>query len=140
MGAPLSVRDQGQLIVRVDRDRDALLVRASGEIDLANAWLLREELSRVWDWDASFIVLDLGEVGFIDSAGLHVLLWAAERSREDGTRFSIWLGSSTAVRWLIELGGMEHELPLTEASPGFAAALIPSRDRRKACEAAGLRE
>ena len=50
MEAPLSVRDEGPLIVRVDQDRDALLVRASGQIDFANAWMLREELSRFWDW------------------------------------------------------------------------------------------
>jgi anti-anti-sigma factor len=62
---------------------------------------------------------DLGGVDFIDSTGLHVLLSAAKRSREDGNRLSIWLGPGTAVRRLVELCGVEEQLPLTERSRGL---------------------
>jgi stage II sporulation protein AA (anti-sigma F factor antagonist) len=118
MGPPISVREEGQLVVRIDQGRDALLVRASGEIDLASAGMLGEELGRAWDADASFIVLDLGGVDFIDSTGLQVLLRAAERSREDGNRLSVWLGPAAAVRRLVELSGVEGALPLTKTSRG----------------------
>jgi anti-anti-sigma factor len=132
MGPSISVREEGQLIVRIDRGWDALLVRASGEIDLASAGMLRGELSRVWGSDASFIVLDLGGVDFIDSAGLQVLLWAAERSREDGNRLSIWLGSAAAVRQLVELSGVEGELPLTETSRSLQRGEVARRVSRPA--------
>jgi anti-anti-sigma factor len=113
MGPPISIREEGRLSVRIYRDDASLLVRASGEIDLASAGVLEEELGRAFAFDASVIVLDLGDVDFIDTAGLRVLLWAAERSREDHDRLSMWLGSG-AVRRLVEVCGLEDELPLTD--------------------------
>jgi anti-sigma B factor antagonist len=121
MGPPVSLREEGEFIVRVDEGEDAVLVRASGELDLAGTGILREELSRAWETNASVIVLDLGGLDFIDASGLQVLLGAAKRSREDGDRLSVWLGSGTAVSRLVELTGVEAELPLTDASGGLAA-------------------
>ena len=113
MGPSTSVREEHLLTVRIDRDDGSLLVRASGEIDHANAGMLEEELGRALGCDASVIVLDLGDVDFIDVAGLRALLSAAERFREDGNRLSVWLGSGAAVRRLVELCAVEGELPLT---------------------------
>ena len=95
------------------------MVRASGELDLASAKMLEEELRRtmavrrITASDASPIVLDLGKVDFIDSAGLGVLLWAAEHSREDRNRLRIREGSA-AVRKIFEVKGVQGMLPLTE--------------------------
>jgi anti-sigma B factor antagonist len=62
--------------------------------------------------DASPVVLDLGEVDFIDSTGLRVLLWGAERSRQNGNRLRM-RNESAAVRRVIEVSGVESLLPLT---------------------------
>jgi anti-sigma B factor antagonist len=113
MGPSISVREDHLLTVRVERDGGSLLMRASGEIDFASAGMLEEELGRALRCDASVIVLDLGDVGFIDVTGLGVLVSAAERFREDGNRLSMWLGSGAAVRRLVELCGVDGELPLT---------------------------
>jgi anti-sigma B factor antagonist len=113
MGPPISVREGHLLTVRIDRDNDSLLVRASGEIDHANVGMLEEELGRAFGSDASVIVLDMGDVDFIGVAGVHVLLSGAARARENGNRLSIWLGSGAPVRRTIELCGVESALPLT---------------------------
>jgi anti-anti-sigma factor len=113
MGPSASVREEHLLTVRTDRDKGSLLVRASGEIDQANAGMLEEELGRAFDSDASVIVLDLGDVDFIGVAGVHVLLSSATRSRASGNRLSIWLGSGASVRRTIELCGVDGALPLT---------------------------
>ncbi len=113
MGPPISVREGHLLTVRIDRDNDSLLVRASGEIDQANVGMLEEELGRAFGSDASVIVLDMGDVDFIGVAGVHVLLSGAARARENGNRLSIWLGSGAPVRRTIELCGVESALPLT---------------------------
>src|SRR6266480_2997636 len=114
MGASTSVREEHLLTVRTDRDGSSLLVRASGEIDFASAGLLEEELGRALGCDASMVVLDLGDVDFIDVAGLGVLLLGAERFREEGDSLSVWLGSGAAVPRLLELCGGKDELPLTD--------------------------
>jgi anti-sigma B factor antagonist len=113
MGPPISVREGYLLTVRIDRNNGSLLVRASGEIDHANAGMLEEELGRALGSDASVIVLDLGDVDFIGVAGVHALLSGAARSRENGNRLSIWLGSGATVRRTIELCGVDDALPLT---------------------------
>jgi anti-anti-sigma factor len=113
MGPSISVREDHLFTVRTERDGGSLLVRASGEIDFANAEMLERELVRASGCDASVIVLDLGDVDFIDTTALQALVSGAERFREDGNRLSMWLGSSAAVHRLVELCGVEGELPLT---------------------------
>jgi anti-sigma B factor antagonist len=111
MTTPLSVRHQGLLTLLIERDGDALVLRAVGEIDIATAKALDEELRRALSCDASPIVLDLGKVEFLDSIGLQVLLLGAERSRQNGNRLRI-RNESAAVRKVIAVSGVEPALPL----------------------------
>ena len=113
MGPSISVRKDQQLTVRIEQEGSSRLLRASGDIDLKSAWMLEGELDRAFGCDASLIALDLGDVDFIDAAGLGVLVSAAKRFREGGDRLFMWLGPGAAVRRIIELSGVEGELPLT---------------------------
>ena len=111
MANSISVRKHGPLTIRVEQDRNAIVLRAVGELDIASAPGLEHSLLHVLEGSASSIVLDLTAVSFIDPAGLRVLLWAAGRSREEGDRLRIDCGSP-AVRQLIDLTGSGRELPL----------------------------
>lgn len=113
MAASVSVRKDGRLTVRIEQHGNSLVVRALGELDIATANSLDEELRRVWYCDASPILLDLGEVDFLDSVGMRSLLAVAKHSRENGNRLRIRLGSG-AVRRVIEVSGVERPLPLVE--------------------------
>ena len=113
MGPSISVRKDRELSVRIERDGGALLLRVSGAIELASAWMLEGELDRAFGGDASSIALDLGDVDFIDAAGLWVLVSGAKRFRDQGDRLFMSLGESGAVRQLVEFSGVEGELPLT---------------------------
>jgi anti-sigma B factor antagonist len=106
-----SIRE-GPLRVGIDRDGDSLVVRAVGEIDFASVKMLRESLLDALETDASSMTLDLTEVGFIDSSGIQVLVWAAGRSGENGDRLRIRCGSGP-VRRVIEVCGLESVLPLS---------------------------
>ena len=101
----------GPLTIDLDRDGDALTVRAKGELDIATTAPLEKALRDAFEGDAASIVLDVAELRFIDSMGLRTLLWAADHSRENGSRLSIRCGSG-AVHRLIELTGIERSLPL----------------------------
>jgi anti-sigma B factor antagonist len=113
LAASVSVRKDGRLTVRIEQHGNSLVVRALGELDIATANSLDEELRRVWYCDASPILLDLGEVDFLDSVGMRSLLAVAKHSRENGNRLRIRLGSG-AVRRVIEVSGVERPLPLVE--------------------------
>jgi anti-sigma B factor antagonist len=59
------------------------------------------------------MILDLGEVDFIDSMGLRTLLTATKHPHENGDRLRI-RPPSAAVRRVIEVSGVERSLPLVE--------------------------
>jgi anti-sigma B factor antagonist len=100
------------LVVGIDREGDALAIRAAGELDLATASLFEEALWQAFeDHGASSIVVDLTAVRFIDAAGLRLLTWAAGSSRENGHRLGIRCGAG-AVQRMIETTGLERSLPL----------------------------
>jgi anti-sigma B factor antagonist len=62
------------------RGRDVVAVR--GEIDVATSPALRDELYEIIDGGARELVLDLTELGFIDSSGLGVLVAALKHMKE----------------------------------------------------------
>jgi anti-anti-sigma factor len=102
--SPLSVRERLQDDVRV--------LQVAGEIDLATAPALAQALA-----DAeteSRLVLDLTDVEFLDSAGLHVLLAAARDRAAAGHRFGVISPLGSAPRRLIDLTGVADAVGLVE--------------------------
>ena len=83
-------------------------------VSVARTAGLDEELRRVWYCDAAPILLDLGEVEFLDSVGVRSLLAAAKHSRENGDRIRI-RPDSAAVRRVITVSGLEDSLPLVKS-------------------------
>ncbi|WP_432824961.1 STAS domain-containing protein [Dactylosporangium sp. CA-092794] len=64
------------------------LVRAEGELDVANAPQLREAVTAALDGHRTLIV-DLSAVTFLDSVTLGVLIGAYNRTRETGGRLAV---------------------------------------------------
>lgn len=75
--------------IRVDRAAEAPTVAVRGEVDVATAPAVREALYRLFDAGARHVVVDLGEMTFIDSSGLGVLVGALRRAREAGGRLEL---------------------------------------------------
>jgi anti-anti-sigma factor len=109
----VSRRRHGSLTIWTSRDRNALVLRAAGELDIDSAPGLERSLLQALEGEAPSIVLDLKGVELIDRAGLQVLMWATGRSREDGDRLRIECGSP-AVRQLIDLTGSGRDLPCAD--------------------------
>jgi anti-sigma B factor antagonist len=95
-------------IESVRRDCSLILI-VEGEVDLATAPLLDNELARARATDAETIVIDLLHVTFLDSSGLHVLIKHAccgERPK----RVQLTKGSPQVQR-LFEIAGVLDYLP-----------------------------
>ena len=100
------------LRITVEPLEDGRLIRAVGEVDLSTAAALGQELAaaRV---EADTVLLDLSDVTFMDSTGLHLLLEASHWSAVSDSSFFV-VRTSEAVRRLIELSGAADLLTLAD--------------------------
>jgi len=106
------------LRITVEPLEDARLIRAAGEIDPSTVAQLARELDTARE-QATTAVLDLSDVTFIDSSGLHLLLFASDSSEATGWGFSI-VRPSRLVRRLIEVSRTADRLRLV--GPGSSAS------------------
>lgn len=105
-------RTRGSLILRSNRDDDTHVVKLLGELDIAGAQSLEEELLRVEATDAPSIVVDLGDLEFIDSTGIRLLLMSADRCAEN-ERMKILRGPEQVHR-VFEITDLVSRLPFAE--------------------------
>ncbi len=100
---------EGPLHIDVAHRNGAAVLSVLGEVDLATAPILDEQISALAAGDASTIVVDLDRVTFMDSSGLQVLL-SHVFSEENGSRIRLTRGSPQVVR-LFTVSGMLEQLP-----------------------------
>jgi anti-anti-sigma factor len=77
-------------------------IALSGELDLAAVPIVNEQLSRFEQAGVDEIMLDLRDLTFVDSMGLHAFLEARERADSNGHRLTL-VGASPSARRLFEL-------------------------------------
>jgi anti-anti-sigma factor len=94
---------------------ESVRIRLVGEIDLANAATVQDEINSAIANDATSVVLDLTEVTYLDSAGLRILFTLVDRLRVLQTRLELLVPPTSPVRRAVELSGLE---PFTRLSFG----------------------
>ena len=72
------------------------------------------EMRRAEASDAPRIVLDLGELEFMDASGVRLLLQLSARSESNGNRLRIIGSRAPQVRRVLELTGAGDALPLAD--------------------------
>jgi anti-anti-sigma factor len=103
----------GELTISSEREGDVHVIALSGELDLATADELEQELLRVEATDAESIVVDLAGLRFMDSTGVRVMITADTRSRADSQRLALLRGPD-AVQRVFELTGVLDLLPFAD--------------------------
>jgi anti-sigma B factor antagonist len=86
----------------------------SGELDMATVDVFTDALTNCESNGGRAIMLDLRDLTFMDSTGLHAFLQARTRSDGNGHRL-LFVGASRAVRTVFEIAGMESVLEEHEA-------------------------
>jgi anti-anti-sigma factor len=100
--------------VQVRSEDRAAVIAVIGELDLASAPALEEELERVAANGANLVIVDLRSLDFIDSTGLGLLIKAHRRAEAAGRRFAIVRGQSQ-VQKLLGVTGIEQRLTLVDS-------------------------
>jgi anti-sigma B factor antagonist len=112
------------LVVRVDDHDGWRVVRLHGDLDLATALALREQVIRVLTSGPPRVILDLEGVDFIDSTGLGVIVGLLKRARGLGGDLRL-VCTRQAIHDLFELTSLDTALPLS-ATVDAAAARQPT--------------
>ena len=98
---------------RLTLSSEGSIVAASGEIDAHSAPLLSDALDPLPG--SGDVELDLGEVSFVDSSGLRVIIDTHQRAEAADRRLVI-TNPSKAVTRLIEISGLADHLNVSTAS------------------------
>jgi anti-sigma B factor antagonist len=89
------------------------ILKLEGELDIATAPRLQEEIDRLEEGQPSELVIDLSGLNFIDSTGLRLLLETNDRARTHGMKLRFLRGSEPVTR-LLSLTGVDERLPFLD--------------------------
>jgi anti-sigma B factor antagonist len=90
-------------IIRTRLESNVTLIAVSGELDLASADQLDKAIRDAEQSATGWIVIDLEDLGFMDSTGLGVLLQARRRASENGDRLRFVCSRHEQVTRLLSL-------------------------------------
>jgi len=100
----------------------ARVVRLGGELDLYNAEDVREALIGACAESPERIVVDLGEVDFMDSTALGVLIEA--RTRLENRRAFLLAAPGLETRRALEISGLDRHFGVHETVPEALVAEV----------------
>jgi anti-anti-sigma factor len=106
------------------------IAELAGELDLARAPALREQLLGLLRTGKSRLILDLSQVSFCDASGLAVLVGTGHRARRQGG-FQRLAAVSPQVARVLNLTGLHRHLPVFPTIQAAAAAGTPASQRRR---------
>ena len=92
----------------------ATTLALSGELDLLSSPELQRALDAVAESDADLIIVDLRDLEFMDSTGLHAILQGQQRVQELGRRFALIRGGEPVQR-LFALTGVADGFTIVDS-------------------------
>ena len=103
--------------LRVERDKEIPIVYLQGEIDIVNASEVGVQLFEAAPNDAPGMVVDLSDVTYLDSRGLHLLFELSERLRVRDQRLHLVIPPQGLIRRVLTLTRMDAIVPLYASVP-----------------------
>ena len=103
----------------VERRNGGMVVRLAGELDLYNVGEVSAALAQAVEQAPDRLVIDLGEVDFVDSTALGVLVEARSKLGPDGLLLA---GPQLETRRTLEVSGLDRHLPVHDSVDGALAS------------------
>lgn len=101
------------LAIDTSRDRDAYIIELAGELDLSGVTRVTEVFANALETDARVIVLDLRDLEFLDSTGVHAIL-KAERLASDRNMSFVIIRGPRQVQRIFEVSGIADKLAFSD--------------------------
>lgn len=108
------------LSVATRTQQDRTVVTVTGEVDLATAPGLDDELVALLDGGSTRLVVDLAGVDFLDSSGLGVLVKALKRTREKDGSLDLVVTSERILK-VFRITGLDTVIPIHATLDGALA-------------------
>jgi anti-anti-sigma factor len=112
--------------METDEVRGVPVARLEGEVDKLAVDQARVHLDPLAA--AGYLVIDLGQVSFIDSAGLHALFGLGRVASAAGGGIALSVPGSCAVARVVEIVRLADAMPVRESVEDAAAALGEGRE------------
>ena len=109
-------------ILGIDTKNAASVVRLGGELDLYNANAVRDALVRTTDGSPERIIVDLGEVEFLDSTALGVLIEA--RARMKNKKAFLLASPGLETRRALQISGLDRHFTVFDTVAEALAAQV----------------
>jgi anti-sigma B factor antagonist len=117
--------------VGFDRGDKTVVAVLTGEVDMSNAASVRLQIAEAVTPDDDALLVDLSELSFIDSAGLHTLIELGTVLKERRQQFLLCVPHGTTIERAIEIIGLPSAVPVhsdrTEAIEAARASAMESR-------------
>ncbi len=110
--------------IDLDRRGGVVVLAVRGEIDMANATDVSTRLLTA-SGDSSSIVLDLGELTYIDSAGIRMLFDLSEQLGRDQRQLVLAVGPDAPVRRALEITKLDTLVTVESSLTAAVAAATP---------------
>jgi anti-anti-sigma factor len=105
----------------VATEGDVLVARLSGEIDLANAKPIGSAISGAVNNELAGVVVDLSDVTYLDSSGVHLIFDLAERLAARQQVLALAVPEGARIRRVLELVNVDS-VAVVEPTPEGARA------------------
>jgi anti-anti-sigma factor len=89
-------------------------LKLSGELDLASVSTLEKAVDATLAEGVRQLVLDLGDVSFVDSSGLRLFIVLSQRAGAEGWKLSMTRPQEQAMTVFV-VSGLEDNLPFAES-------------------------
>ena len=102
----------GEFAVDVIQTNDRAVVRLTGELDVATAPRVREEIDRLIEHGVWTVIVDLSSLSFIDSSGMAVFIAALKKLRAGGGELTLQSPNLNAMK-VLAITGLDQLFPIT---------------------------
>jgi anti-anti-sigma factor len=117
--------------VRFEREDGIVIAVLTGEVDMSNATLVRQQIAGSVTSDDDAVVVDLSELSFMDSAGIHAVVELGTVLDERRQQLLLCVAHGSSMERAIEIIGLPHAVSVhssrDEAMQAARASAMESR-------------
>lgn len=100
--------------LRIEIERGIVYVALRGDVDLSNVPEVRRRIGAAVSNQALGLVLDLSEVDYLDSAGMHLVHSLRADLRRHGQQLALIIPNGSVINDALRLAGIDWEEQLIE--------------------------
>ena len=107
--------------ISIERQDGMLIARTTGRVDGTNAQEFQDALTDAIETSDRLVLLDLGQLSYISSAGLRVILLTAKAIGRQDAELAV-CSLSDPVREVFEISGFDQIIPVRDSQAEAIAA------------------